>query len=82
MRSEGHNNLPNFVGGPLPRNDDPDQYDFYCASMLTLLKPWRDIRQLKGEAQTWKEAFAEFCDTATAKQRRFLAGAQYFHECQ
>ncbi|KAG1866095.1 hypothetical protein F4604DRAFT_1585958 [Suillus subluteus] len=41
--SQGHNTLPNFIGRYFPRQDDPDIYDFYCASMLLLLKPWRDI---------------------------------------
>lgn len=38
--SKGHCNLPNFIGSHLPQNNDPKVYDFYCASILLLLKPW------------------------------------------
>lgn len=40
IRAKGHRNLPNFLGRWLPRNDDEKTYDFYCACMLMLLKPW------------------------------------------
>lgn len=28
IRPLDHNNLPNFIGHQLPRNDDPDTYEF------------------------------------------------------
>src|ERR1700722_8779467 len=54
-RMIGHNNLPNIIGRYFPRRDDPDTYQFYCASMLLLLKPWRNIEtDLKSPSQTWE----------------------------
>ena len=82
VRSHGHNNLPNFIGRRLPRNDDPETYNFYCASMLMLLKPWRDLsNDLKGPCQTWSAAFDEFVKTASREASAVLTGIQYLHEC-
>jgi hypothetical protein len=82
VRSHDHNNLPNFIGHQLPRNDDPGTYNFYCASMLMLLKPWRNLgKDLKRPGQTWSAAFDEFMCTASREARAVLTGIQYLHEC-
>lgn len=83
IRSPGHRNLPNFLGRWFPRNDDETTYNFYCACMLTLLKPWRDLaKDLKSPTESWATAFETFCISATPGVRRALSGIQYFHECE
>jgi hypothetical protein len=83
VRSLGHNNLANIVGKYFPRNDDLKTYPFYCACMLVLLKPWRDITQdLKSDEETWEEAFDNFVKATSPKIRRVLANIQYFHACE
>ena len=83
IRGEKHNNLPNFIGRRLPRNDDPDTYDFYCASMLLLLKPWRNLAtDLKGPNETWSDSFERFLSTTPKETKAILSGIQYLHECQ
>ena len=83
IRCQGHRNLPNFLGRWFPRNDDPEIYDFYCACMLVLLKPWRDLAtDLKSHTETWTSAFEEFRASTSPKVRRTLSGIQYFHECE
>ncbi len=83
LRSKGHNALPNFIGQYFPRRDDPEVYPFYCACMLILLKPWRDIRNdLKLPSESWESAFQKFVEVnATKKIKNILAGIHYFHEC-
>lgn len=82
LRSSGHNVLPNFIGRFFPRRDDPEIYSFYCASMLMLLKPWRDPRtDLKAPSQSWAQAFESFVETAPKKIQNILSGIQYFHDC-
>ena len=82
IRSHGHRNLPNFIGRWFPRNDDPELFDYYAASMLLLLKPWRDLRtDLKFPNETWTHAFETFRATAPDRALRMLSGIQYFHEC-
>ena len=83
IRSQGHRNLPNFLGRWFPRNDDEEIYDFYCACMLTLLKPWRNLAtDLKASTESWATAFETFSHSAAPRARRALSGIQYFHECE
>jgi hypothetical protein len=83
IRSQGHNTLPNFIGRYFPRRDDPAIYPFYCASMLLLLKPWRNIAtDLKSPEQTWQSAFEEFYSTASQSVRHMISGIQYFYQCE
>jgi hypothetical protein len=83
VRSSGHTNLPNFIGPYFPRRDDPEVYQFYCACMLVLLKPWRCLKtDLKKPNQTWEDSFKEFAATAPTTIHRILSGIQYFHECK
>ena len=83
LHGKHHNNLPNFIGHYFPRHDDPDEWDFYCASMLMLLKPWRRLEtNLKSPTQTWELAFELFLSTAPQRVSHILSGIQYFHEHQ
>ncbi|KAF4612702.1 hypothetical protein D9613_011752 [Agrocybe pediades] len=80
-RPEHHNNIPNFVGSCFPRNDDSTRRDFYCASMLLLLKPWRNIRDdLKAADESWESAFRSFCATSAPATLDILSSIQYFHD--
>ena len=81
VRSRGHNQLPNFIGRFFPRADDPDIYEFYCACMLLLLKPWRMVEvDLKEPSQSWTQAFVSFLATAPKKSKDIITGIQYFYE--
>ncbi|OBZ68218.1 hypothetical protein A0H81_11694 [Grifola frondosa] len=82
IRSEGHNTLPNFIGQSFPRSDDEDCREFYCACMLMLLSPWRQLSQLKMESSTWKEAFDIFYAETSAINRNILSNIQHFHRCK
>ncbi|EMD32190.1 hypothetical protein CERSUDRAFT_99591 [Gelatoporia subvermispora B] len=82
-RTTGHNNLPNFVGYPFLRNDDPGVYSLYCASMLVLLKPWRNLEtDLKAPDESWSDAFDRFLAGSPKRIRDIPPGIQYFHECR
>lgn len=81
-RTQGHNNLPNFVGRYFPRSDDPEARSFFCASMLVLLKPWRDLRaDLRLPSETWSDAFDRFLADAPKRVKDVVSNIQYFHEC-
>lgn len=83
VRSRGHTNLPNIIGAYFPRRDDPEIRDFYCACMLLLLKPWRNINtDLKLPIESWETAFNSFVNTAPASVTRILSNIQYLHECK
>ena len=80
-RSETHNCLPNIVGSWLPRRDgEENTRPYYYASMLALLKPWRELEELKGDFETWESAFNIFMETATRRDRDVVAGCQYYYD--
>ena len=82
LRSPTHRTLPNFIGRWFPRSDEEETRPFYCASTIALLKPWRNLKtDLKRPDQTWEAAFEDFLIQASWKDKRVIAGLQYFHEC-
>lgn len=82
IRSKNHNNLPNFIGQKFPQSNDPDTYDFYCASMLMLLKPWRNLQSdLKNANESWTDAFKTFLTTSSPEVKAIISGIQYLHDC-
>ena len=54
---------------------------FFQASMLALLKPWYSIADLKGEGQSWANAFDDFVRDADETTKRIMENIQFFHEC-
>ncbi|KAJ3911854.1 hypothetical protein F5877DRAFT_21793, partial [Lentinula edodes] len=75
--------LPNFIGKYFPRRDDPASYPLYCAAMLLLLKPWRNIaNDLKRPTETWEEVFKEFVETCPKQNIDIMSGIQYYYECE
>jgi hypothetical protein len=73
--------MPNFVSTWFPRNDVTEIHDFYCACMLALLSPWREIGDLKDSNQTFKQAFDKFTSTADQSIMDIMANIQYPHKC-
>ncbi len=72
------NIVPNFVGGSLPRCDRGDR-EYYCATMLTLFKPWRSGKDLKNIDYSWDETFNlyEFTD----QQKQYMKNFNVRYEC-
>ncbi|KAF8338633.1 hypothetical protein F5887DRAFT_919928 [Amanita rubescens] len=61
-----------------------DCHSYYCANMLLLLKTWRNVKMdLKANNQSWEEAFHEFLDHHSEKEKFefVLSGIQFYHEC-
>ena len=81
VRSVGHETMPNFVGEWFPRRGVPELQQFYHASMLALLKPWRDIGDIKAGHETFMEAFDHFVAGADERTKQMIENIQYYHEC-
>jgi len=61
----------------------PHTNDFYCASMLMLLKPWRNLRDdLKASSESWATAFETFRETVSTETHGILSGIGYLHDCE
>jgi hypothetical protein len=83
LRTADHNWLPNIIGGWLPREDEADDHNFYCASILMLFKPWCVLSMdLKAVDQSWESALDEFIGETTDRIRYIVKNTQYLHECE
>ncbi|TFK60041.1 hypothetical protein BDN72DRAFT_779906, partial [Pluteus cervinus] len=71
--------VPNMIGGPLPRKDQGDR-EYYCKTMLTLLKPWRIGKHLKAVNESWDDAF--YNHSFTEQQTYFLKNINIRYECK
>lgn len=80
VRTPGHNTIPSTCGGFYPTHTDPETIDLFRASMLTLLKPWRRIQDLKGEDQTWEEAYDSFLLSAPKRIHHIISGIKYHYD--
>jgi len=78
FRAKGHSTLPQIAGPWFPHSNDASTYDFYCACMLALLKPWQSPHDLKDDNEIWANAFARFQDHALPQQKHVIAGIQYW----
>jgi hypothetical protein len=80
-RSENRTVLPNIVGPWFPRRDgDESTKPYYYASMLALLKPWRNLGELKFNCESWEDTFTHFMETANQRDKDVVAGSQYYYE--
>jgi hypothetical protein len=81
VRTAGHETMPNFVGEWFPRNDVPELQEYYHASMLALLTPWRHVEELKPDNGTFKGAYDDFVAKASPATIRIIENIQYQYEC-
>lgn len=83
IRTHGHETLPRFVGKWFPRNDGEHehQHEFYYASMLALLEPWTDLKNLKGSS-TFADAFERMVEKGDRRTHNVIHNIQYYFECQ
>jgi hypothetical protein len=80
-RSENRTVLPNIIGPWFPRRDgDESTRPYYYASMLAILKPWRNLDELKSNCATWEEAFTNFMEITNQRDKDVVAGCQYYYE--
>ncbi|THG93156.1 hypothetical protein EW026_g8002 [Hermanssonia centrifuga] len=83
VRTPLHRNVVNYAGQFFPSRHDPTTYPFYCASLLLLLKPWRNLcTDLKPPEQSWEAAFEYFEANASDRIQQTISGIQYFHDCR
>ena len=75
---DNNKNVPNFIGGTLPRCDQGDR-EYYCLTMLTLFKPWRSGKDLKSETQTWDDTFVQY--KFTSQQLQLMGFFNLRYEC-
>jgi len=73
IRSAGHNTLPDIVGPFFP-NEKAGDPEHYYASVLALLRPWHDIKEIKHGYNTFQMAYDYFLESATESNRNVISG--------
>lgn len=74
--------MPHIPGQWFPHENNPNTHALYCASMLALFKPWRDLAaDLKTSKETFSGAFDQFSASTSEATKCLLSNIQYFHEC-
>jgi hypothetical protein len=48
--------------------------------MLSFLKPWRELQELKDDTERWESAFNLYMETASQRDRDVISGCQYFYD--
>ena len=81
QQAKGHKTLPRIVGKWFSRNDNKFKKDLYRASMLMLLKLWRNLHELKDTAETFEDAYNHFITQADNKIHRVITNIHYYHKC-
>ncbi|KAF8119741.1 hypothetical protein EV363DRAFT_1146550, partial [Boletus edulis] len=84
IRPAGHSTLPDIVGPFFPNRerDDPSAENLYFASMLSLLCPWRNLKDIKGQHEDFQSAYDAFLVMASPNDLDVISGIQYYHDCK
>jgi hypothetical protein len=82
LRTPGHEMMPDFLGQWLPRWDDPNVRNFYVASVLMLLKPWREVGDILEENSTWEDTFTSFLSSTSESTVNLLDNFQFYYACE
>lgn len=83
MRTKGHETMPRFVGKWFNRNDSQFQQEIhtYHASMLMLLKPWRQLTQVKEEKESFQSSFDNMIQSGGKRMLTVIENIQYYYQC-
>ncbi|KIK91578.1 hypothetical protein PAXRUDRAFT_149188 [Paxillus rubicundulus Ve08.2h10] len=81
LRSDGHETMPYFPGQWFPHANDVEKHELYCASILTLLKPWRSLATLKCQDLSFDAAFHNFIAESPPSFSRTIDNIQYHYNC-
>ena len=80
IRRKGHETKVEFVGAPIPRADDKNKRSLYCATILALLVPWRNISSIQGDSISLEDEFQRFISVASEKDKSTIENMQYYYE--
>ena len=78
LQSYSYMTIPSFVGQWFPRNDDMRERSLYCASMLGLLQPWRNLIGIAGDL--FELSFEHWEKSTTKKNQDIMKNIQFDHE--
>ena len=81
LRSPGHETMPYFPGFWFPKQDTSNANGLFEAAMLALLQPWRSLRDLKEDRQSFQDAYQSFLSNTSDEIRGTIDNIQFYHDC-
>ncbi|KAG1856607.1 hypothetical protein C8R48DRAFT_608114, partial [Suillus tomentosus] len=73
--------VPVLLGNTIPRPDKSDkEYTLHCRALMLLFKPWRNLRDLKGDHVSWSDAYAK--ETFPSKILAIIKNMDIENECK
>ena len=78
MPSRSETFVLNFIGGPLPQSDQGN-FEYYCCTILTLFKPWRNSDDLKYAHESWSEVCLSY--EFETEDRKMINNFNLCYEC-
>nr|GAT42479.1 predicted protein [Mycena chlorophos] len=80
VRSSKQETALHIIGRWLPNRNDQNQEN-YSAQILVLLKPWRNLSDIKNTFDSFLAAREHFESQCDSRVTRIMENVQYFHEC-
>ena len=75
--------IPVLLGEKLPRPDRSDEErERWARAVLTLFKPWRHPTDLKGEFETWYEAYEQYEPRISSEHLAIIHNMNVLSECK
>ena len=81
VKCSGHETMPYFPGRWFPNRNNASELSYFEASMLTLLKPWRNLTDIKQPEQSFHDTYSSFIDTCSNEIRDTIENFSFFHDC-
>ena len=81
VRSLGHETMPYFPGQWFPRQEEDGKDGLFEAAMLALLKPWRNLSDIKGAHNDFRDAYEHFLGSASAETKDTIKNINFYYEC-
>lgn len=81
LRTNGHETIPRFSGPWVASSNDENNREFYAASMLLLFKPWRSLKDLKQDEETFDKSWCGAEQMLSGRERRLVENFEFYHDC-
>ncbi|KAJ7065994.1 hypothetical protein B0H15DRAFT_761032, partial [Mycena belliarum] len=74
--------IPVLMGYQIPRNDMDDDHTKYAVIILTLFKPWSEIKScpLKSQEIAWSDALNDLRQVISAEHARIILNMQLLYQ--
>jgi len=63
------------------QRDEAQEAELYGASILMLLKPWRQIQDLKAKTESFEASLNYFLQNASERDKQIINNIHYYHDC-